>query len=106
MIFNKKSGGTAAEDTNETDAQILHWNNVKNHRKLKQRIRKGVPQQLRGTIWQNLSGARERKKIECARYGSKNLYNNGKIQNKHGKQGQSKFFKHKLHDPSVMQTPQ
>merc|ERR1719229_704317 len=75
MIFNKKSGGTAAEDTNETDAQILHWNNVKNHRKLKQRIRKGVPQQLRGTVWQNLSGARERRKIECARYGSKNLYN-------------------------------
>ena len=45
-----------------------------NHRKLKSRIRKGVPQQLRGTIWQNLSGARERRKIECARYGSKNLY--------------------------------
>merc|ERR1712190_112266 len=61
--------------TNETDDQIAHWNEVKNHRKLKQRIRKGVPQQLRGTVWQNLSGARERRKIECARYGSKNLYN-------------------------------
>ena len=75
MIFSKKSGGAASEESNETDSQIAHWNNVKNHRKLKQRIRKGVPQQLRGTVWQNLSGARERRKIECARYGSKNLYN-------------------------------
>eukprot|EP01084_Bolivina_argentea_P130571 230508_1 len=75
MIFSKKSGGASAEEANETDLQIAHWNTVKNHRKLKSRIRKGVPQQLRGTVWQNLSGARERRKIECARYGSKNLYN-------------------------------
>ena len=75
MVFSKKSGGTSAEADNEVDQQIQHWNIVKNHRKLKSRIRKGVPQQLRGTIWQNLSGARERRKIECARYGSKNLYN-------------------------------
>jgi len=75
MVFAKKTGGTAAEADNEVDQQINHWNRVKNHRKLKSRIRKGVPQQLRGTIWQNLSGARERRKIECARYGSKNLYN-------------------------------
>ena len=75
MVFSKKSGGASSEAENEIDQQIHHWNIVKNHRKLKSRIRKGVPQQLRGTIWQNLSGARERRKIECARYGSKNLYN-------------------------------
>merc|ERR1712087_801866 len=74
MVYSKKSGGSAAEADNEIDAQIQHWNGVKNHRKLKSRIRKGIPQQLRGTVWQNLSGARERRKIECARYGSKNLY--------------------------------
>eukprot|EP01084_Bolivina_argentea_P137717 242542_1 len=75
MVFSKKSGGASSESNNEIDEQIQHWNQVKNHRKLKSRIRKGIPQQLRGTIWQNLSGARERRKIECARYGSKNLYN-------------------------------
>merc|ERR1712154_88711 len=75
MVFSKKSGGAKSEADNEVDEQIAHWNTVKNHRKLKSRIRKGIPQQLRGTIWQNLSGSRERRKIECARYGSKNLYN-------------------------------
>jgi len=75
MVFSRKSGGASAEAGDDLDEQINHWNAVKNHRKLKSRVRKGIPQHLRGTIWQNLCGARERKKIECARYGSKNLYN-------------------------------
>eukprot|EP01084_Bolivina_argentea_P137720 242546_1 len=74
MIFPKKKGGASAEADNELDQQIFHWNSVKDHRKLKPRIRKGIPNQLRGTIWQNLCGARERAKIECARYGSKTLF--------------------------------
>merc|ERR1712087_911882 len=89
MVYSKKSGGSAAEADNEIDAQIQHWNGVKNHRKLKSRIRKGIPQQLRGTVWQNLSGARQRRKIECARYGSKNLYSDLRAR---------KRFSQKTHD--------
>eukprot|EP01084_Bolivina_argentea_P003301 6197_1 len=74
MIYPKNLGGADVENNNDIDEQIQHWNMVKSHQKLKSRIRKGIPQQLRTTIWQNLSGARERRKIECARYGSKALY--------------------------------
>ena len=82
MVLPRKLGGAAVEANDNLDDLIQHWNFVKNHRKLKSRVRKGIPQQLRGTIWQNLSGARERKKIECARYGSKNLYHDLKNRKK------------------------
>ncbi len=47
MIFPKKKGGTSAEADNVVGQQILYWNSVKNHRKLKSRIGKGIPNQLR-----------------------------------------------------------
>lgn len=63
------------EKGSNLDEVIAHWNGVKNHRKFQSRVRKGIPYQLRGAIWQNLCGARERKRIECKRYGSNSLYN-------------------------------
>ena len=52
----------------------IDWDAVKSHRKIKPRIRKGIPQQLRGAMWQHLCGARDRRAGECAKYGSKRLY--------------------------------
>ena len=61
MVFPKQDGKMQAlSGVNVLKAQHEQWKSVRNHGKLKARIRKGIPQSLRGTIWQNLCGARER----------------------------------------------
>lgn len=64
------------------EQQISQWNLTKNHKKLKSRIRKGIPHQFRGTMWQNLAGARELQFREQKKYGKKSLYNDYVRKNK------------------------
>ena len=60
---------------NNSDEQITqNWANIRNNKNLKALIRTGIPSSLRSIIWKNLCGAMERKKIECVRYGSPQLY--------------------------------
>lgn len=82
MIYGGKKGQMTSLSQGIIQIEIDQWNLVKNHRKLKSRIRKGIPQQMRGTIWQNLCGARDRRKIETVRYGSKSLYSDLKNKKK------------------------
>jgi len=57
-----------------TKAQIRQWNRVRNNKKLKSRVRKGIPQALRGTVWQSLCGARERKLQVCRKVKNEHFY--------------------------------
>jgi hypothetical protein len=77
MLYKSKEGAMHTLSGGGRDRErmlIEHWNSVKGHRKLKSRIRKGIPMAFRGDVWPNLCGARERRLEECERYGSTKLY--------------------------------
>ncbi|ETO10185.1 TBC domain-containing protein [Reticulomyxa filosa] len=62
MLFSNKDGQMLTLSSKDSlEAQLKQWELVKTHHKLKSRIRKGVPQALRGTVWQNLCGSKERR---------------------------------------------
>ncbi|ETO20221.1 TBC domain-containing protein [Reticulomyxa filosa] len=75
MLYSNKQGKMFTLSSTDTlQAQIKQWNLVKAHRKVKKRIRKGIPQALRGTVWPNLCGARERQYKAYQEQGSTRIY--------------------------------
>ncbi|ETO19985.1 hypothetical protein RFI_17233 [Reticulomyxa filosa] len=77
MLFPKKQKQTTSGgDIEALEAQIKQWDSVKSNRKLKLRIRKGIPQAMRGHVWQNLCGARERQLEKYKESKSTRFYHN------------------------------